>query len=54
MGVTAAHNLNDSAKKAVTLQHKIVNDIFKSWQEEENKATENIVTILEAEALLKG
>lgn len=54
MSVQASHNLNDNAKKTATLQHKIVNDIFKSWQEQESKTSKDIVSILEAEALLKG
>lgn len=54
MSVQATHNMNDSAKRAVTLQHKIVNDVFKSWQEEEAKASKDIANILNVEGLLKG
>lgn len=54
MGVTAAHNLTENAKRTVTLQHKIVNDIFSSWQDEEAKASKDIISVLENEALLKG
>lgn len=53
LGVQAAHNLTDSAKKAVSLQHKIVNDVMKAWKEEENKASKDIKTILEVEGLIK-
>lgn len=53
IGVQAAHNLTDSAKRAVTLQHKIVNDVMKAWQEEESKASKDIKNILDVEGLIK-
>lgn len=53
LGTQATHNMNDNAKKAVTLQHKIVNDIFKSWAAEENKASKDITNILNIEGILK-
>jgi hypothetical protein len=53
LGVTAAHNLTENSKKTITLQHKIVNDIFKSWQTEEAKASKDIIATIQAEALLK-
>lgn len=53
IGVQAAHNLTDSAKRAVTLQHKIVNDVMKAWKEEESKASKDIKNILDVEGLIK-
>jgi hypothetical protein len=53
LGVQASHNLSDNAKKAVSLQHKIVNDVMKSWEEQENKAKNSIENILNIEGLLK-
>lgn len=54
LGVQASHNLNDSSKKAVSMQHKIVNDIMKSWGKEEEKAKNSIESILNIDGLLKG
>lgn len=53
IGVQAQHNLNDNAKKAVTLQHKIVNDIMKAWKAEETRASHDISNILNVENLTK-
>lgn len=53
LSAQATHNMNDSAKAAVTLQHKIVNDVFKSWQTEEAKASKDIANILSVEGILK-
>jgi len=53
LGVQASHNLNDNAKKSVSMQHKIVNDIMKSWKTEEQKAASQIENILNVENLLK-
>lgn len=53
MSTQASHNLTGNAKNAVSLQHKIVNDVFKSWQEEESKASKDITAILNVEGLLK-
>lgn len=53
IGVQAKHNLNSNAKQAVTMQHKIVNDIMKAWQSEENKASKDITNILNIESLIK-
>jgi len=54
IGVQASHNMNDNAKKAVTLQQKIVTDIFKSWTEEESNAKKDISAILGVEGITKG
>jgi hypothetical protein len=51
LGIQAQHNMSDNAKKAVSLQHKIVDDIFKSWKEEEKKASNNIFNVLNIENL---
>ena len=53
MSVQASHNLNDNAKKAVSMQHKIVTDIMKSWEKQETKAANSIESILNVENLLK-
>lgn len=53
VGVQAQHNMTDNAKKAVSLQHKIVNDIMKSWKNEEEKASNSIESILNIENLTK-
>jgi hypothetical protein len=53
LGVQASANLNDDAKKAVSMQHKIVNDIMKAWGSEEQKAHNSIESILNIEGLLK-
>lgn len=49
----ATHNLSNSAKSAVTMQHKIVTDIMKGWEEEEKKASKDIASILSVEGLTK-
>lgn len=54
LGVQASHNLEDNAKKSVTMQHKIVNDIMKSWDDGEKKAASQIEAILNVEGILKG
>lgn len=54
LSTQANHNMNDTAKKAVTLQHKIVGDIFKSWEAEESNAKKDITTILKVDGLIKG
>ncbi len=53
MSKQASHNMNDNAKAAVTMQHKIVSDIMKSWDEEESKAGKDIKQILNIEGLAK-
>lgn len=46
LGVQASHNMNSNAKQAVGMQTKIVDDIMKSWEEEEKSATSDIQKIL--------
>lgn len=53
IGVQASHNMNDNAKRAVGMQEKIVTDIMKSWEEEENRASKSIKQILSVENLSK-
>jgi DNA polymerase III gamma/tau subunit len=50
-GVQAAANLTDNAKKSVTLQHKIVNDVMKAWADEDSKASKDIKNILDIESI---
>ncbi len=49
----ASHNMNDNAKRAVTMQHKIVDDVMKKWEEEEMKASKGIHQIIQVEGLTK-
>lgn len=53
-GVQAAHNLNSTAKATVSLHHDIVNDVFKSWEKEEQKASKDILSTLSIEGITKG
>lgn len=52
LGVQASHNMTDNGKKALSLQHKIVNDVMKSFAEEEAKAEKDIKNILQIENLI--
>lgn len=47
----ANHNMNDNAKRAVSMQHKIVEDVMKAWATEENKASNDILATLGVEGL---
>lgn len=51
---TATKNLSDHGKKALNDQEKIVDDLMKSFAEEEKKATEAITKTLDFEQILKG
>jgi hypothetical protein len=53
-GVQATHNLSSTAKAAVTMQHEIVQDVFKKWEEEEKKASKDILSTLNIEGIVKG
>lgn len=48
IGAQASHNMNANAKAAVGMQHKIVTDIMKSWEDEEKRATSSIQKIIES------
>lgn len=50
---TAAANLTPTAKAAVSMQEKIVTDVMKAWEEEEQLAKGGISGILAKEGLLK-
>lgn len=52
IGQQASHNLSDNSKKAVNMQEKIVNDIMKTWSNQETKAKNSIANILNVEGLL--
>lgn len=54
IGQQASHNMSDSAKRAVTMQEQIVQDIMKSWSEEEKKAAHSIENLLSVEGVVKG
>lgn len=53
IGVQASHNMNSNAKAAVGMQEKIVSDIMKSWEDEEQRASKSIKNILNVEGLGK-
>ncbi len=53
IGQQASHNMTSNAKNAVGMQEKIVNDIMKSWEDEEKRAASNIGKILSVEGLVK-
>ena len=53
-GVQASHNLNATAKSAANMQHEIVSDVFKKWEEEEKKASKDILSTLNIEGIVKG
>lgn len=50
---TATKNLNQSGKDAVSMQHKIVDEMMKSWEKEEQAAAKDIANVLKVESLLK-
>lgn len=52
IGVQAQSNMTNNAKKSVSMQHKIVNDVMKAWKEEESKADNKIENILNIENLI--
>ena len=53
LGVQASHNLNSTAKNAVTMQERIVTDIMQKWEEEEKRASRDILSQLNIEGLTK-
>jgi len=54
LGKAATKNMSEPAKKALNMQEQIVNDVMKSFEEEEKKAAESITKTLNFEQLLKG
>lgn len=54
IGKTATKNLSESAKKALTKQEEIIEDMMKAMDEEEKKVAESITKTLNLEQLLKG
>lgn len=50
----AQHNLNSNAKQSLSMQEKIVNDIMKKMEQEESRASKNILAQLGVEGLTKG
>lgn len=53
LSVQSSHNLSSNAKQAVSLQHKIVNDLMTKMEEEEKRASTDIKNILNIEGLTK-
>lgn len=51
---TATKNLSDHGKRALNDQEKIVDELMKSFDEEEKRATESITKTLDFEQILKG
>lgn len=49
----AQHNMSDNSKKALTMQHKIVQDIMAKWDASENLTSNKITDILSIEGILK-
>ncbi len=54
MGKKATKNMSDPAKKALSDQEKIVNDLMKAMDEEQSKMSESIIKTLSFEQVLKG
>ncbi|HEY5236489.1 MAG TPA: hypothetical protein VIJ14_09950 [Rhabdochlamydiaceae bacterium] len=54
LGKTANKNLSEHGKRALNDQEKIVQDLMKSFEEEEKKAAESINKTLNLEQILKG
>jgi myosin heavy subunit len=54
LNTLANHNMNSTAKAAVTMQEGIVQDMMSKWEQEERKASESIVKQLNVEGLTKG
>lgn len=50
----ANHNMSKNAKESVNMQQKIVQDIFKSWADQEKKASKDILSTLNVEGLIQG
>jgi hypothetical protein len=48
----ATHNLTNTAKQSLHIQQKIVEDVFKSWDEEEKRTVKEIGSTLEVEGLI--
>lgn len=53
LSVNATHNMNDTAKRAVTMQEKVVTDIMSKWENEEKTMGNDITKILGIEGLTK-
>lgn len=47
-------NLSEPAKKALSLQQKIVEDVFKKWETDSSKTASGISSILSVEGLTKS
>jgi len=54
MNTQASHNLSSDAKRAVSMQHKIVNDVMAKMEAEELRASKEIKNILNIEGFTKG
>jgi len=53
IGKQANRNLTDVSKGALNMQEKIINDVFKSWETQEQSASKDIFSILAIEGLTK-
>lgn len=53
VGKQAQSNLTNKDKAALNVQEKIVSDIMKSWEEQEQKASKKIADIISVEGLVK-
>jgi hypothetical protein len=54
IGVQASHNLTNAAKSAVNMQERIVTDIMEKWEQEEKRASKDILSQLSIEGLTKS
>ena len=54
LGKAATKNMSETAKRALNSQEQIVEDLMKSFAEEEKKAAESITKTLNFEQILKG
>jgi hypothetical protein len=54
LGKAATKNMSEPAKKALSMQEQIVDELMKSMADEEAKAAETITKTLNFEQLLKG
>lgn len=54
LGVQASHNLDNTAKAAASMHHKVVADVMTKWEQEEQKASKDILSTLRVEGITKG
>lgn len=50
---SAQANLSSQAKSAVTMQERVINDVMKSWKEEEERVGKDVLEVLESQGIIK-